>query len=96
VISGNEAEAGVERQVARDRFRLIDVTKDDALGRTPESDDLVIVGKRELTQLYHEKACAIRITLRSPAGGCSKARGSAPLQLLLKAIKRDGFLQDRA
>jgi len=36
------------------------------------------------------------ITLRSPAGGFSKARGNAPLQLFLKALKRDGFLKHRA
>jgi hypothetical protein len=38
----------------------------------------------------------VGITPRSPAGGFSKARGSAPLQLHLKAIKRDGFLKRRA
>jgi hypothetical protein len=38
----------------------------------------------------------LRITLRSTAGGFSKARDSAPLLLNLKEIKRDGYPGHRA
>jgi hypothetical protein len=36
------------------------------------------------------------LTLRSTAGGFSKARGTRALLLHFKEIKRDGFLKHRA
>jgi hypothetical protein len=42
------------------------------------------------------KKLVVRITPRSTAGGFSKARGSAPLLLNLKAISRDGYPGHRA
>jgi hypothetical protein len=49
VLGRDEAQAGVEAQVAGNGPGLVDVAKDEALGSTPERQNFVVVSRPELT-----------------------------------------------
>lgn len=50
-VNRHEAEAAVQREIRCDRLAIVPIAKNDAIRRTPEAHDGVVIGREELPQL---------------------------------------------